>query len=94
MSVMLATCMVMSPASADAQVRYKLNKEKIALQLRTNGLYDLALCPNIGMEFQTNLGLAFQIDYIGASGRTTASRRNYAITSETMSRTLRFSVTM
>jgi len=85
MSVMLATCMVMSPASADAQVRYKLNKEKIALQLRTNGLYDLALCPNIGMEFQTNLGLAFQIDYIGAWWSNNAKHRfwqNYGFQTE------------
>ena len=34
--------------------------------LRTNGLYDLALSPNIGLEFQTDMGLSFQFDYVGA----------------------------
>lgn len=34
--------------------------------LRTNTLYDLALSPNVGLEFQTSLGLAFQFDYVGA----------------------------
>ena len=36
------------------------------LQLRTNGLYDLAASPNIGIEIQTDLGWAWQFDYTGA----------------------------
>lgn len=38
----------------------------IPIQLRTNGLYWCALFPNIGIEAQTNYGLAFQLDYTGA----------------------------
>ena len=37
-----------------------------ALQLRTNLLYDLGLCPNIGLEVQGQNGFALQLDYIGA----------------------------
>jgi len=47
-------------------------------QLRTNGLYDLALCPNIGLEFQTSLGLAFQLDYIGAWWNSPSRNRFYS----------------
>lgn len=54
-------------------------------QLRTNGLYDLALCPNIGLEFQTSLGLAFQLDYVGAWWNSPSKNRffsNYGFQSE------------
>lgn len=54
-------------------------------QLHTNGLYDLALCPNVGLEFQTSLGLAFQFDYIGAWWNSPSCNRfysNYAFQSE------------
>lgn len=54
-------------------------------QLRTNGLYDLALCPNIGLEFQTSLGLAFQFDYVGAWWNSPSKNRffsNYGFQSE------------
>ena len=49
-----------------AQEVYHAETEPAAVQLRTNTLYDLALCPNVGLEVQTNFGLAFQLDYIGA----------------------------
>ena len=83
--------MVMLPTSADAQVSDKLEKEKVAQskkvawQLRTNGLYDLALCPNIGLELQTKTGLAFQLDFIGAWWSNNAKHRywqNYAFQTE------------
>lgn len=38
----------------------------VTIQLRTNTLYDLALCPNVGIEIQTAQGCAWQLDYIGA----------------------------
>ena len=85
-TVMLAACVaLLLPLTADGQVRYKLNKEKIAVQLHTNGLYDLALCPNIGLELQTDLGLAWQCDYIGAWWSNNSKHRywqNYAFQME------------
>lgn len=53
--------------------------------LRTNGLYDLALSPNIGLEFQTSLGLAFQFDYVGAWWNSPSKNRffsNYGFQTE------------
>lgn len=44
----------------------KGTKSAPALQLRTNLLYDIALCPNIGLEVQWQNGLGVQLDYIGA----------------------------
>lgn len=44
----------------------KAQKNSPALQLRTNGIYDLAASPNLGLEIQTDLGIAWQLDYIGA----------------------------
>lgn len=46
--------------------------------LHTNSLYDLALCPNIGLEFQTSLGLAFQFDYVGAWWNSPSRNRFYS----------------
>lgn len=54
-------------------------------QLRTNGLYDLALCPNIGLEWQSSLGLAFQFDYVGAWWNSPSKNRffsNYGFQTE------------
>ena len=45
---------------------YAVEGNSTTVQLRTNGLYWLALSPNIGVELQTDLGLAFSMDYIGA----------------------------
>ena len=49
-----------------AQNVFREEESPATVQLRTNGLYDLAACPNLGLEIQTDLGLAFQFDYIGA----------------------------
>ncbi len=49
-----------------AQEIFRAEGPSAAVQLRTNGLYDLALCPNIGLEIQTDLGIAWQLDYTGA----------------------------
>lgn len=56
-----------------------------AIQLRTNGLYDLAASPNLGIEIQTDLGIAWQLDYIGAWWNSDARHRffsNYAFQTE------------
>ena len=61
------------------------NTKSATFLLRTNGLYDLALCPNVGLEFQTDLGLAFQLDYIGAWWNSPSRNRyfsNYGFQSE------------
>ena len=61
------------------------NPYSATFQLHTNSLYDLALCPNVGLEFQTSLGLAFQFDYIGAWWNSPSRNRfysNYAFQSE------------
>lgn len=54
-------------------------------QLRTNGLYNLALSPNIGLEWQSSLGLAFQFDYVGAWWNSPSKNRffsNYGFQTE------------
>jgi hypothetical protein len=56
-----------------------------SVQVKTNTLYDAALCPNIGTEIQTDLGIAWQIDYIGAWWNSDAKHRywsNYALQTE------------
>lgn len=52
--------------SSQAQMVYDFEEKPTAVQFRTNGLYWLALSPNIGVELQTDLGLAFLADYVGA----------------------------
>ena len=49
---------VISVATTKAQEIYRVESAPAAVQLRSNGLYDLALCPNIGIEIQTDLGMA------------------------------------
>mgnify|MGYP002623426071 CR=1 FL=1 len=76
---------IMSVATIQAQEIYRAEKSSASVQLRTNGLYDLALCPNVGIEFQTDLGLAFQLDYIGAWWNSPSRNRffsNYAFQTE------------
>ena len=54
-------------------------------QLRTNGLYDLALSPNIGLEWQSSFGMAFQLDYVGAWWNSPSKNRffsNYGFQTE------------
>lgn len=71
--------------TAQAQEIYREESLTAAVQLRTNGLYDLALCPNIGIEFQADDGLALQMDYIGAWWNNNSKHRyfsNYAFEAE------------
>lgn len=68
-----------------AQEVYRAEGSSITVQLRSNGLYDIALCPNIGVELQTDYGLAFQLDYTGAWWNNDAKHRyfsNYAFQTE------------
>lgn len=58
--------MMMAATNVRAQEIYRIESAPATVQLRTNALYYLALCPNVGMEIQTDLGLAWQLDYIGA----------------------------
>lgn len=61
----LAILAVATAGTAQAQEIYRVEDNTAAVQLRTNTVYDLVLCPNIGMEIQTDLGLAWQLDYVG-----------------------------
>jgi hypothetical protein len=54
------------PQRSAAQEVYMLDDNHTAVSLRTNALYWLALSPNIGVELQTDIGLALQLDYVGA----------------------------
>lgn len=79
------TMAVISVAATKAQEIYRVESAPAAVQLRSNGLYDLALCPNIGIEIQTDLGLAWQLDYIGAWWNSPSRNRffsNYAFQTE------------
>lgn len=79
------TLAVISVATTKAQEIYRVESAPAAVQLRSNGLYDLALCPNIGIEIQTDLGLAWQLDYIGAWWNSPSRNRffsNYAFQTE------------
>lgn len=60
LSLILVLTAYMVPSKSAAQF------EAPAMQLRSNIIYDLAACTNIGLEIQTDKGLAFQFDYIGA----------------------------
>ena len=76
---------IFSVAVSQAQEVYRVEGSPAAVQLRTNGLYDLALCPNVGLEIQTDIGLAFQLDYIGAWWSKDSRHRywqNYAFQTE------------
>lgn len=69
---------IMTITSMKAQEVYRIEAEPAAVQLRTNGLYNLALCPNVGIEIQTDLGLAWQLDYIGAWWNNDDKHRYYS----------------
>lgn len=61
------------------------NSHSATFLLRTNGLYDLALSPNVGIEFQTDFGMAFQFDYVGAWWNSPSRNRffsNYGFQTE------------
>lgn len=68
----------MAFAMTHAQEIYRMEDNPAAVQLRTNGMYWMALSPNIGMEIQTDLGLAFQLDYVGAWWNSHASNHYFS----------------
>ena len=49
-----------------AQEMYSAEEKPTVVQLKTNGLFWLAASPNIGVELQTDLGVSFSVDYVGA----------------------------
>ena len=80
-----AAGMMMTAGDLQAQEIYRMENAPATVQLRTNTLYDLALCPNIGAEIQTDIGLAWQLDYIGAWWNTPSGNRffsNYGFQTE------------
>lgn len=84
-TVMMVIMMTITTVQVQAQEIYRAEGPSAAVQLRTNGLYDLVLCPNVGIEVQTDLGLAWQLDYIGAWWNTQKKNRyfsNYALQTE------------
>ena len=79
----LAFAMLLCGMTATAQEFYREQAPPATVQLRANSLYYLAACPNVGVEIQTDLGIAWQLDYIGAwwnSNRHYYS--NYALQTE------------
>lgn len=79
----LILAMLLCGMTATAQEFYREQAPPAAVQLRANSLYYLAACPNVGVEIQTDLGIAWQLDYIGAwwnSNRHYYS--NYALQTE------------
>ena len=83
--LVLTMMLLAAMTTAQGQTVYAVENKPTTVQLRTNGLYDLALCPNIGLEFQTSLGLAFQFDYIGAWWSNNSKHRfwqNYGFQTE------------
>lgn len=57
---------------------YQVETPPAAVQLRNNGLFDLLLCPNVGVEIQTDIALAWQLDYIGAWWNSPSNNRFYS----------------
>lgn len=51
---------------------------KTVVQFRSNLLYDLALCPTIGVEVQLPRGFAWQLDYTGAWWNNDSRHRYYS----------------
>lgn len=79
-TIIIACTAMLAAGTATAQDRlyYYPETQHAALQLRTNALYDLALCPNIGIEVQTDIGLALTADYIGAWWNSPSRNRYYS----------------
>lgn len=61
-----------------AQEIYVEGSSPAAVQMRTNLLHAATLCPNIGVEIQTDLGLAWQLDYTGAWWNNRKKKRYYS----------------
>lgn len=81
-AAVIAALLTTVTAMAQRSMYYYPEKEHAAVQLRTNSLYWLAVCPNVGMEIQTDLKLSFQADYIGAWWNSPSRNRyfsNYAL---------------
>ena len=84
-AILVAVLVLVNVQMSQAQEIYRAEESSLAVQLRTNGLYDLALCPNVGLELQTDLGLAFQLDYVGAWWNRQKNNRyfsNYGLQTE------------
>jgi hypothetical protein len=77
-SVFVVIALVITVTDVRAQEIYREETNPATVQLRTNGLYDILLCPNIGLEIQTDLGIAFQLDYIGAWWNSDQSHRYFS----------------
>lgn len=77
--------MMLAITSVRAQEVFRMEGHPATVQLRTNGVYDLLASPNIGIEIQTDLGLAWQLDYTGAWWNNDDKHRyfsNYAFETE------------
>lgn len=74
-SVVALSLLFAATGTATAQTAYRMNKEAIGVQLRTNAVSDLLACPNIGAELQTDCGIGWQLDYTGAWWNKRASNR-------------------
>lgn len=79
--LVLAMMMLTAITTAQGQTVYAVEEKPTTVQLRTNALYWLALSPNVGVELQTDMGLTFLADYVGAWWNGSKSHRywsNYA----------------
>jgi hypothetical protein len=74
----LMTLMALDVMPVKAQDVYRLDKPTAGVQLHTNTLYDLILSPSIGIEVQTDLGIAWQLDYVGAWWNSTQSGKFFS----------------
>ena len=57
---------MLATTPALSQEAYLLQEEHTAVQLRTNGILDILLNPNVGIELQADNGIAWQLDYMGS----------------------------
>lgn len=79
--LVLTMMLLAAMTTAQGQTVYAVEEKPTTVQLRTNALYWLALSPNIGVELQTDMGIAFLADYVGAWWNSNKSHRywsNYA----------------
>lgn len=84
LTVVLLTAAGAVKTQAQEEV-YAWEERATTVQMRTNGLYWLALSPNVGIELQTDKGWAFQLDYVGAwwnSRKTNHFYSNYGFQAE------------
>ena len=80
----LLTALALSLLQGNAQEVFVANSMSeresapLVLQLHTNGLYWLAAVPNVGIEVQTDWGIALSLDYAGAWWNKRSSDRFYS----------------